>query len=332
MTTTRHVPSLREDGGYEVVALVDVDGERAAREAARLGIPRHAAASGPDELPFIDEIDVVTCGTSPFAHERVVSGALRCGKPVITEKPFTMTVEEGEGLVAMARDAGIPLGVVHNFQFASSVKRLQRWMASGRLGEVSAIWAVQMSNPHRRLPEWFDRLPLGLFYDEAPHLIYLVRALAGTEPQPVAVTVHPSRIGLATPAHIDVQMRARDVPITMQMSFEAPLSEWHVAVLGERALGMVDIFRDIAILIPNDRRHVARNVLRSSASASWRHWAGYFRSGVGHARGRLRYGNDEVFRRFREAVHAGRQPVGIGPDDALSVLRIQHWVAGSADS
>lgn len=332
MTTTRHIPTMRQDDGYEVVALVDTDPARAAREAQRLGVPRHAAVATPEELPFLDQIDAITCGTSPLAHAAVVASALRAGKPVITEKPFTMTVQEGEDLVATATRERIPLGVVHNFQFASSVQRVMRWMAAGKIGRVSGIWAVQLSNPRRRLPEWFDDLPLGLFYDEAPHLIYLVRALAGEEPQPVSVTIHPSTQGTNTPAHIDVQMRAGTCPITMQMAFEAPLSEWHVAVLGEQALAMVDIFRDIAVLVPNDGRHLAPNVFRSSSAFSWRHWAGYVRSGTGHLRGTLRYGNDEVFRRFREAVESGRQPVGIGPEDALAVLRTQHWIAGAAAS
>jgi hypothetical protein len=89
---------------------------------------------------------------------------------------------------------------------------------------------------------------------------------------------------------------------------------------------VVDLFRDIAVFTPNDGDHRALEVLRTSGSASWHHWTGYLRSGPGHMLGRLRYGNDEVFDRFHAAIRSGKPPEGIGAEDALAVLRIQHWI------
>ena len=143
---------MRRHGGFEVAAIVDRRPERAREAAERLEVPRHAGAESVEELSFHNEIDAVTCGTAPFAHHRVISGALSAGKHVLTEKPFTMTVEEGEELVALAREQGRVLAVVHNFQFARSVLRLRRWMEQGRIGQLRAVWAIQLSNPARRLP------------------------------------------------------------------------------------------------------------------------------------------------------------------------------------
>lgn len=327
VTTHRHIPTMREHGGFDVNALVDRRLERARDEAARLGIARHAQARRVEDLPWAEEIDAVTCGTAPFAHFEVIRSALESGKHVLTEKPFTMTVAEGEELLALARAGEQTLAVVHNFQFARSTRQILGWMRKGRLGRVRAVWAVQLSNPQRRLPDWFDELPFGLFYDESPHLLYMVRALAGAEPEPISVTAHPSTRGLLnTPSQLDVQMRAGDIPITMQMNFEAPLSEWQVCVLGDEGMAAGDIFRDIAVFLPNDRGHAALDVARTSLAATWHHWLGYLRSGPGHLRGRLRYGNDEVFRRFHDSVTTGARPQGIDAADALSVLRLQHWI------
>src|SRR6185503_20631120 len=117
-----------------------------AREAAeRLKIPHYEQAAGVDELSVRDEVQAITCGTAPFAHERVIRSALEAGKHVLTEKPFTMTVQEGEELVALAREQGKVLAVVHNFQFARSVQRLRHWMDQGRIGRVRAVWAIQLS-------------------------------------------------------------------------------------------------------------------------------------------------------------------------------------------
>jgi hypothetical protein len=147
----------------------------------------------------------------------------------------------------------------------------------------------------------------------------------------VSVTVHKSTLGhVNTPAQIDAQMRSGDVPVMFQMNFEAPLSEWHVAVMGDNGMATLDLFRDIAVYTPNDNGHLSMDVLRSSASASWHHWRGYLTNGIAHLRGRLRYGNDEVFRRFHAAATTGSQPPAIGPEDALSVLKMQHWIVDSA--
>lgn len=327
VTTHRHIPTMREHGGFDVVCLADRRGERARAAAEELKLPHHEQAEGVDELSVRDQVQAITCGTAPFAHERVIRSALEAGKHVLTEKPFTMTLQEGEDLVALAEQRGLILAIVHNFQFAPSVQRVRRWIESGRIGKVRAVWATQFSNPARRLPTWFDELPAGLFYDESPHLIYTARAMAGGELEPVSVTIHPSTTGLVnTPAQIDAQMRAGEVPVSIQMNFEAPVSEWHVAVIGERGMGVVDLFRDIALFTPNDGDHRAPEVFRTSMSASWHHWLGYLRSGPRHLLGKLRYGNEEVFGRFHAAIGSGKPPEGISGQDALAVLRVQHWI------
>lgn len=330
VTVNRHIPAMLEHGGYEIVALVDRDRERARAGGERHGIPWLEADSVENVVDQI-EVDAITCGTAPFAHAAIVGDALAAGKHVLTEKPFTMTVAEGEGIAEAAAEQGRAVGIVHNFQFARSMIELKTWLADGRIGRVRGVWAMQMSNPKRRLPDWFDELPLGLFYDESPHLIYSARAAAGADLEPLSATVHPSNLGhVNTPAQIDAQFRAGDVPVTLQMNFEAPLSEWHVAVMGDNGLGVVDLFRDIAVFTPNDKGHLALDVIRSSAMTTLTHWRGYLRSGIGHVRGNLLYGNDEVFGRFHTAATTGRPLRDIGVGDALSVLRTQHWIVDAA--
>ncbi|MSO41311.1 MAG: Gfo/Idh/MocA family oxidoreductase [Solirubrobacterales bacterium] len=332
VTTNRHIPAMRAQGGFEIEAIVDRSGDRAREAAERLGVPRHAEASSVDELDFADELDAVTCGTAPFAHHEVVGSALRAGKHTITEKPFTMTLAEGEELASLAEERERALCVVHNFQFSRSVRTALGWLESGALGAVRGIWAMQLSNPQRRLPDWYDELPLGLFYDESPHLIYVARALAGCELEPLTATVRPSSHGLRTPAQIDLALRGGEVPVTMVMNFEAPVSEWHVAVLGERSLAVVDLFRDTAVRLPNDQGHGALNVLRSSLAGTGRHWLGYLRSGPRHLAGRLRYGNEEVFSRFHGAATGAGPAAGIGVEDALAVLRLQQWAVQAGEA
>jgi scyllo-inositol 2-dehydrogenase (NADP+) len=329
VTTHRHVPAMRAHGGYDVAVLVDRSYDRARAAADRLGVPHARGGSALEHVADLD-IEAVTCGTAPFQHFEVVSSALRGGAHALTEKPFTMTIKEGEALVELSSSSRAQLVVMHNFQFARSVRQADAWIRRGRLGRMRAVWAVQLSNPRRRLPEWYDELPLGLFFDESPHLLYLVRHFVGDEIELDGVSVVDSTRGAArTPAQVTAQYRA-PIPVTLTMNFEAPVSEWHLLVIGDEGAASVDVFRDIAIFLPNDGAHNTRGVLRSSLRATWAHWLGHVHSGPRHVRGTLLYGSDEVFARFSAAIRTGVPPDSVSGRDALAVLRAQYELISRA--
>jgi predicted dehydrogenase len=241
-----------------------------------------------------------------------------------------MTVAEGERLVALAKERQLVLGVVHNFQFAQSTRKLQRDMSAGTLGKVRGVIARQYGNPGRRLPTWYEALPLGLFYDESPHLLYLLRRLSPGPLRMVACDIFPSTTGKVTPSVIQVQYESCDngvrIPVTLSLHFESPISEWHVTVLGDDGLGDVDVFRDIYMRLPNDGVHDTMSVLRTSLAATWAHWSQHVTRGPLHLAGKLRYGNDEVFARFHCAATTGGPLVDISAEDALAVLWMQHEI------
>lgn len=198
----RHLPVLRASPLFDIVGVIDRKPGRAEAVAKKLGLRRFAQAGALKDVSWIGEVDALTVATAPMAHYRLVKEALELGKHVLTEKPFTMSVPEGEDLVATAKKLNKQLANVHNFQFARSTKRLLVDIASGALGAVRGIDAVQYGNPARRLPEWYEDLPLGLFYDESPHLLYLMRAVAGPLRLSQAMSVKSLR-GLTTPARLD---------------------------------------------------------------------------------------------------------------------------------
>jgi scyllo-inositol 2-dehydrogenase (NADP+) len=324
----RHLPVMDRSPHFEVVGVIDRQQGRAEAVAKQRGYRCSSCAATLDEISWLDEVDAVTVATAPMAHHALVREALLRGKHVLTEKPFAMTVAQGEDLVQTAAKTGRQLAIVHNFQFARSTLRLKAEIAAGVLGTITGIDAVQFGNPGRRLPDWYEELPLGLFYDESPHLLYLMRSIAGPLQLARAITV-PSRRGLATPARIAAWFTAEtcDYPIALSCNFESPVSEWYLMVFGEKRLGIIDVFRDIYISLPNDGAHDTRNVLRTSVVATAQHWLQHVTSGIPHLIGRLFYGNDHVFDRFARAI-AGDVDVlePIGPESALSILRLQHAI------
>lgn len=324
--THRHLPWLARNRDVEVAGVIDHNFARVDRARTEFKVARGAVAEGPEEVKWLEEVDAVTIATPPAAHAPLARAYLSAGKDVLLEKPMAVELAAAEELRRHAEQEGRILALVHNFQFARSTVRLRRLIESGRLGEVKALWGAQLSNPARRLPEWYESLPLGLFYDESPHFFYLVRSLLGAEPRMDHVQVLPGPAGRQTPAAITLLMRAGSVPVQIAMNFEAPVSEWHVTVIGSRALAVLDVFRDVLVVTRNDGQHLGRNILMTTADAVGGHIGGVARSGALNVMGRLAYGNDVVIARFVEACRTRKAPPGISAADGVEVVRLQHDV------
>lgn len=331
VATHRHLPIFERNSRFKVVGVIDRSPDLARRIANERGYRWFHQGDDLEGVGWLDEVDAVVIGTSPFTHYPLILTAIKLGKHVLTEKPFTMTLVEGEELVRLSRERNLILAIVHNFQFASSTRRMVRDVHRGILGKIRAVVAFQYGNPARRLPAWYENLPLGLFYDESPHLLYLLRFLCPGPIRLLSSVVFPSTIGMVTPALIQVHYACTgqdgiEIPVSLSMNFESPISEWHLSLLGERAFADLDIFRDIYLRLPNDGRHGTLDVLRTSFAASVQHWCQHLTRGPLHLGGRLFYGNEEVIERFGLAVENGIPPEGMSADDALDVLRMQHEV------
>lgn len=330
----RHLRAMKRNRAFEVVGVIDRHPGRAHQIMLKNGYRYSSESADLTQVDWLEGVAAVTIATSPMSHYALIRQALELGKHVLTEKPFTMTVAEGEELVALAKARKRRLGVVHNFQFARSTKQLLHELAVGRLGAVRSVSGVQLGNPRRRLPSWYDQLPCGLLYDESPHLLYLLRLFAGDLRLDRSVQF-PSSTGLNTPARFEAYFESPTLlrPVTLSCNFESPVSEWYLMVFGEKRLGVVDVFRDIYVSMPNDEAHDTKTVLRSSVSAIGQHMWQHLISGVPHLTGRLLYGNDEVFARFAQAVHGSDEDLGtIGPDSALAILRLQHAMIENAET
>ena len=324
--THRHIPSIIGDPRFKIVGVADRNGPLAEEWGRKLQVP-YCAADRIGNIIWLASAEAIDVATAPMSHHALVRDAIAAGKHVITEKPFAMSLDEGRDLVRCAEQNRRVLAIVHNFQFATAVSRLEADIARGKIGPIRSIVATQWGNPGRRLPVWYDSLPGGLFYDESPHLLYLVKRLAPASLELESVDACASTLGHRTPASIDAHFRARaphgTIPITVNCRFESPLSEWHVAVLGARAAGIVDVFRNIYVHLPNDGPHETRQVLRTSLRATYAHWWQHVTNGPRHLRGKLLYGNPTVFGHFADAIISGAPPSDISSRDALSVLEMQ---------
>jgi scyllo-inositol 2-dehydrogenase (NADP+) len=321
VTTSRHIPALRQSKRCQLVGIIDKHIDKAQSVAMRFSLPNWSDSL---DAAWVNEVQAFTVGTPPKDHFEVANYLLDKGKHVLLEKPMCLTVTEGELLTAKAQSLGLTLAVVHNFQFARSAARARSLLVSGQLGRVIGLHGLQLSSPRRRLPCWHEELPLGLFYDESPHLLYLLRSFGQGPLKLRWASIIPSSRASSTPAVVQAEFTAGDIPATLFMNFEAPVSEWHLMIFAEEGALIIDIFRDILIVLPSDHRHTATDIIRSSLAMLIGHGTGFVRSGLGFLTGKLLYGNAEVIERFFNAIEAKQRPHGIDANTALEVLTLQH--------
>lgn len=98
--------------GCELVAVVDVDLERATEIADTHGASAYATIED-----VLDKVDAVSVATPTSTHYAVASTFLKHGIHVLLEKPMTATVAQAAELIALAEQKGLVLQVGHQERF-----------------------------------------------------------------------------------------------------------------------------------------------------------------------------------------------------------------------
>ncbi|MBP9994855.1 MAG: Gfo/Idh/MocA family oxidoreductase [bacterium] len=107
-----HINCLKQIGNYQLVGFYDQDPNTAAKVAADMDVRNYTSI---DEL--IDSVDVVDVVTPTISHFACASKAIAKGKNVFIEKPIVATVEEANGLIRLAKEAGVKVQVGHVERF-----------------------------------------------------------------------------------------------------------------------------------------------------------------------------------------------------------------------
>lgn len=318
----RHIPAFKRDPRARLIAIADHSPERAQTIAKKHGIPFHSG--NPADL--FGRVDAVSICAPPWAHAELAIAALRSGCHVLVEKPMATTLQDAAAMADASTAAARFLCVSHNFLFSRSARRAFRLMAGGAIGEPRAVIGCQLSSWRRRIPDWHHRLPGGLFFDEAPHMLYLTRALLGD------LRVLSARVGEhdARFSHVHTSLQGdRGVEAQIDIFTGTPISEWVLTVLGAEGMLVIDLFRDVTVHLRADGSHRPRDVLVTSMRAVAQHLTGITASGALLMRGSLHYGHDHLVRRFITAVR-GEGPLPVTATDGVAVVRILESILAAS--
>lgn len=186
------------DGHFGFVAgALDHDHKAGRAYARKLGIAEDRAYGDwremlDGEAARDDRVDLVTVATPNATHFEITKAFLGAGFHVLCEKPMTMTVDEGEEIVKLARSAGRICAVNYGYTGYALVRHMAAMVARGDLGKVRVVVAefahghhadaADADNPRVR---WrYDPAQAGVsaqFADCGIHALHMASFVTGQE-------------------------------------------------------------------------------------------------------------------------------------------------------
>jgi predicted dehydrogenase len=162
--------------------------------------PGAEIVADPDAAARHPDIDLVVLATPNDTHATLADTALRAGKHVVVDKPFTVTLAEARALAALAAGEGRILSVFQNRRWDSDFLGIRREIAGGGLGEVVELGSEMSRFRPEVRDRWRERPGpgSGLWYDLGPHLVDQALVLFGPPESVVADLRIQRRGGTAT--------------------------------------------------------------------------------------------------------------------------------------
>ncbi|NCA98179.1 MAG: Gfo/Idh/MocA family oxidoreductase [Clostridia bacterium] len=157
IATNKHMPSIQELGGIDLVAFCDIIEAKA--------VTAKAAFGSADALVFTDyrdllrlDLDVVYVCTPNRSHAEITIAALKAGKHVLCEKPMAMNYAEAEAMIAAQKESGKILTIAYQNRFRPDSQYLKQECEDGVLGDI--YYAKAKALRRRAVPTW------GVFLNE----------------------------------------------------------------------------------------------------------------------------------------------------------------------
>ena len=182
--TAFHLDAYR-DAGFPVLAFCDVDEAQAAKRRDAYQ-PEGTVYTDYRALLEHPGIAVVDIATHVEIRGAMIEAALRAGKHVLSQKPFTLDLLEGTRRADLADERGLRLAVNQNGRWAPHFSYMRHAIAAGHIGEVNAAHLAVHWDHTWTGHTIFNEIPHLILYDFAIHWFDTLCCFMGD--------AHPTRV------------------------------------------------------------------------------------------------------------------------------------------
>lgn len=218
----RLIPAIHASSSGRLMAVASRDPEKAQAYALQWEIPQFFGSY--EDLLNSDGIDAVYISLPNHLHAEWAIRALKAGKHVLCEKPFAVSVEEVDRMIAASQESGCVLAEAFMYRHHPQTKLVLDWVREGKLGEVNLVrgafsfFMENRSGNVRLVPEYGG----GALWDVGIYPLSFSQAVMGDKPVMVSGQQHLGPNGVdETFAGQMVYPKGQIAQITG--SFESPL-------------------------------------------------------------------------------------------------------------
>jgi myo-inositol 2-dehydrogenase / D-chiro-inositol 1-dehydrogenase len=185
-----HAGTIARSGRASVAYVADALPEAASALAEAVG----AKVASVDEVIAAPDVDAILICTPTDTHADLIEKAALSGKPILCEKPVSLSVERIEACLPVVEKAGVPLMIGFNRRFDPNFGALKHRLDAGEIGAVELVTII--SRDPAPPPVSYIARSGGLYRDMMIHDFDMARFLVGEE----FVTVHALGGALVDPA------------------------------------------------------------------------------------------------------------------------------------
>ncbi len=215
----KHMASMRQIEGVEVVSIVDPEPGRARRFADEHGVER--ATTELSDVLAMNDIDAVVLATPTPLHAQQSIAALEAGKHVQVEIPLCDSLADGEAVLAAQEHTGLVAMCGHTRRFNPSHQWINQRIGAGELAiqqmDVETYFFRRTNTNALGEPRsWIDHL----LWHHAAHTVDLFLYQTGS---PIVVAnaiqgpLHPE-LGIAMDMSIQLETESGAI-CTLSLSF-----------------------------------------------------------------------------------------------------------------
>ncbi len=124
---------LNKSGRHEVVSVYTRNYDKGVTFAEKHGAKAYPT---PEEAITADGVDGVYIVTPHSSHYKYAKLSLELGKPVLCEKAFTVTAEETDALITLAKEKNIYLCEAMWTWFSEAANKTKEWIDENKLGRI----------------------------------------------------------------------------------------------------------------------------------------------------------------------------------------------------
>lgn len=181
-----HLDAYRT-AGWDVAAICNRTRAKAEAKAAEFA-PQARVTDRWEEVLADPSIDVVDITPHPADRLPLIEAALRAGKHVLSQKPFVLDLDQGQRLVALARDRGVKLAVNQNGRWAPHLAWMREAVRAGLIGDVISTHISIHWNHGWIAGTPFERIQDLILYDFGIHWFDFLRSATGNRARRVMAT------------------------------------------------------------------------------------------------------------------------------------------------